>query len=140
MKQITKFKADDGTEFDDRDACAEYEQNAMRIQRIMARLPVTDIRGEGFVQLDRDAVLGVQRDLVLMFEGMYPGMKDQHTEYARNATVPAGMTLIGRYIDDCSIGPLRQAWGRLMRIDKQFREYEQPYFAIQADKRGSVNG
>ena len=91
--------------------------------------------GSDFVQQSGPVVLGVQHDLVLIFERENPNLVDHHTEWARNATVPAGMTLIGRYIDDCGPHPLNHAWNRICKMDKQFREYEQAYYAIQADKK-----
>jgi len=135
MKQITKFEAADGAEFDDEQKCLAYEQLCVRVERIMARLPKVTISGEDFVQLDGPTVLGVQCDLVLLYEGAHPGMVDRHTEYARNADRPVGMSLIGRYIDDSAERPIRAAWGRIQCIDNQFRQYEQPYYAIQANKR-----
>lgn len=137
MKQISKFQAADGAEFDDEAKCIAYEQLCVRVERIMARLPKVDIHGEDFVQHDGPTVLGVQRDLVLLYEGAHPGMVDRHTERARNADRPLGMSMIGRYIDDSAERPIRAAWWRIQRMDANFREYEQPYFAIQANRRAS---
>lgn len=38
-------------------------------------------------------------------------------------------SIIGRILDDMG-GPLNAAWGRLMCIDEQGREWPQPYFAL----------
>lgn len=134
MKSVVRFQAADGTEFGDESACAAYETLCTRVERIMARLPKVEVSGEDFVQLDGPTVIGVQHDLVLLYEGLRTDMADEHTEFARNAAVPVGMSLIGRYIDDGGPTPLRRAWGRIQRIDNQFREYEQPYYAIQANR------
>jgi hypothetical protein len=134
MKAVTRFQALDGTEFDTEEKCRHYEDICREVSDIMSELPHTEIHGEGFVKLSGPVVLSVQRKLVMLWERLHPSMVNQHTEWARNATVPAGMTLIGRYIDDCGPRPIASAWRRLMRIDSQFREYEQPYYAIRADK------
>jgi len=134
VKEIRKFVADDGTEFTSEVACLGHESLCNEIASIVSRLnPGTEKHGE-FVQQSGPVALGVQRDLVLIFERLHPKMVDHHTEWAREATRPAGMTLIGRYMDDCGPSPLYAAWHRIMRMDHQFREWDQPYFAIQADK------
>lgn len=134
MKAITKFVALDGAEFIDKDECCDYENLCEEIAGIMARLAPCDVRSTDFVQQVGPVFIGVQHDLVCIYERLNPSMKDHHTEWARNATRNAGMTLIGRYIDDGSCRPLQRAWARIMRTDHNFREYEQPYYAIQADK------
>jgi hypothetical protein len=87
-------------------------------------------RKRAFAQQSAPVFLAVQRDLVLLFEELHPRLRDHHTEWARDATEPAGLSLIGRYIDDCGPTPLRGAWYRICCTSKSFREYEQPYFAV----------
>ena len=132
MKAIVKYQALDGVEFDDKDKCCDYENLCQEISDLTASWPETKITGDGFIQQDMGTVLTVQRAMVAIFERIH--WKDHHTEWARNAEVPAGMTLIGRYVDDAGLNPERRVWGRIARLDKKFREYEQPYYAIQADK------
>lgn len=134
MKAITKYVAFDGTEFIDHTKCCDYELLCEEVAAIMARLEPCNVRGSDYVQQSGPVFLGVQHDLVVIFERERPDLKDHHTEWARNATRNAGMTLIGRYIDDAGSNPIRQAWGRIMHTDHKFREYEQAYYAIQADK------
>src|SRR5215469_2219157 len=136
MKSITKYVATDGAEFTEAAACERYEGLIKEVDAIMSRLPKVEISGEGFHQHSGPVVLGVQHDLVALYE-RYTGTIDRHTQWARHATVPAGMTLIGRYIDDGGPSPIRAAWYRIMRMDHGFREYEQPYYAIQSDKRAA---
>jgi hypothetical protein len=135
MRQVSRWIADDGTEFITPDQAIAHDKLCVEIAAIMSRLVSAEISGPGFIQQDPVAVLNVQHSLVMIFERLFPRMVDAHTEFARNATRPAGMTLIGRYMDDCAPGPLNTAWRRIMRMDSKFREYEQPYYAIQADKR-----
>lgn len=137
MKAITKFQALDGSEFDSEDACRSYESLCAEISDIMVSLPEVKICGAGHFQHEASTVLRIQRALVEIFARLHPSLNDHHVEWARRAVVPAGMTLIGRDIDDCGEAPLRAAWHRLMRMDRQFREYEQPYYAIQADRASS---
>lgn len=134
MIKIEKYRADDGTEFEDQHACVNYEDLCHEIGALMSLLAPNTIRGEDFVQQSGPTFLYVQQRLVLIYERLNPGLLDQHTEWARNATRNAGMTLIGRYIDEGHCRPLQRAWYRIMCTDHKFREYEQLYFAIQADK------
>jgi len=134
MKQIAAWIANDGTEFHSQQQCIDYEHLCVEVESIMDALPKVEIRGEGYFQHNPGVVLNAQRQIVEIFERVRPGLKDYHTEWARNATVPAGMTLIGRYIDDAGPGPIRKAWWRFQKMDRKFREYEQPYYAIMADK------
>jgi hypothetical protein len=133
MKAITKYSADDGTEFDDEGQCRSYEELCREIAGITAPWPPETIRGEVFVQRDKEQILRIQRDMVRIFERSH--WSDEHTQWARTADVPAGMSLIGRYVDDCGWKPERIVWSRIARLDRHFREYEQPFYAIQANKR-----
>ncbi|SRR6266436_2273587 len=132
MKAIVKYEANDGSEFDDPGKCSEYEGFCQEIINLTAAWPETPINGDGFVQQDKIIVLQVQRAMIDFFERIH--WKDHHTEWAKAANVPVGLTLIGRYVDDAGTNPERRIWRRIARLDKKFREYEQPYYAIQADK------
>jgi|HubBroStandDraft_3_1064219.scaffolds.fasta_scaffold267348_2 hypothetical protein len=132
MKAVTRFEALDGTIFDDKNKCVEYEALCQEIADLIAGWPEQEIRGSGFVQQDKDTVLKIQRGMAIIFERIH--WKDHHTEWAREAARPAGLSLIGRYVDDAGLTPERRVWNRLARLDARFREYEQPYYAIQADK------
>jgi hypothetical protein len=131
VKAITKFQALDGTEFDDKDKCCDYENLCQEISDLTVSWRGETIRGEGFVQQDKAIVLRVQRAMVDIFERFH--WKDARTEWAREADIPAGMSLIGRYVDDAGFGPERRVWGRIQRLDNKFREYEQPFYAIRAN-------
>ncbi len=43
--------------------------------------------------------------------------------------------IIGRYLDDSGSGTYKY-WYRFMCIDEKYREWEQPYYAINTDKEG----
>jgi hypothetical protein len=132
MRPITQYEALDGTIWSSQANCQRYENMCERISAIMSRLPDVNVEGENSVPLDKDIFISVQRDLVMLFEEY--GYTDRHTEWARNATVPAGHTLIGRYIDDATdaaLRPIARAWRRVMCVGQDFRQYSQPYYALQ---------
>lgn len=43
--------------------------------------------------------------------------------------------IIGRYLDDSGSGAYKH-WNRFMCIDEKYREWEQPYYAINFEKEG----
>ena len=43
--------------------------------------------------------------------------------------------IIGRYLDDSGSGSYKH-WYRFMCIDEKYREWEQPYYAINSEKEG----
>ena len=43
--------------------------------------------------------------------------------------------IIGRYLDDSGFG-IYKYWNRFMCIDEKYREWEQPYYAINFEKEG----
>lgn len=135
MKAIQKYQAFDGVELADADKCLDYEALCLEIHALMTPWADVTIAGAEFVQQDKYVIIPIQRAMVDIFERLH--WKDHHTEWARNADIPAGMSLIGRYVDDSGFNPERRVWGRIQRLDQNFREYEQPYYAIQADKRST---
>jgi len=46
--------------------------------------------------------------------------------------------IIGRYLDDCGNNEISKTWTRFMCIDDHYREWEQPYFAINYGKFWNV--
>lgn len=136
MDDIKPIAGDIWKELDPRPEYQRYEKLCQEIADLTADWPDHIIRGEHFIQRDKDVVLRIQRAMVDIFERIH--WRDRHTEWARNATVPAGMSLIGRYVDDSGLSPELRVWGRIARLDSKFREYEQTYYAIQADKQLGV--
>jgi hypothetical protein len=132
MKTITKWVATDGSEFADSAACLAYEKLCAEIDALMKDWPPVEVTGSAFVQQDRETVLRIQRAMVEIFERDH--WSDGHTAWAKEAQIPAGLSLIGRYVDDAGHGPELSVWRRIARIDNLFREYEQPFYAVQANK------
>ena len=137
MKQIVKFAADDGTEFHNEADARNHDALCATIIYAKSTLPKSPKSGSNqFVQHNKNIFLNYQRGIVELFQEAVPYLADnEHVLWALNSDRPAGMTLIGRYIDDAAPGPIRGAWNRIMCTDKFFREWGQPFYAIQADKQ-----
>lgn len=132
MITVTMYQVKDGSLFASYPEATAYEMLCERVEEALAMLaPRTEVEG-AFVQQAPSTFIAVQRRLVDLYA---PNGGDVHTEWARKANTPAGQTLIGRYIDDSGNRPIRAAWSRILCTDQHFREWSQPYYAIQADKR-----
>jgi hypothetical protein len=134
MEIIKKYRSDDGLEFLDERACLLHERLTVEVRERLATLhaaPTDPNSSTAYIQQRPEAVLELQSWLVAQVERasgqLFPGMKQ--------AALPIGFTIVGRYQDDCGPAAIRGAWYRLMCMDNLFREWGQPYFALQANKR-----
>jgi hypothetical protein len=135
VKPITKWQANDGFLFATEAECLAHETLCAKVNDVLSRLrsvPNTSEfwRGGGFVQQDKLTFLSVQRELAAMAHERHRGCGfDDHFEFVATTDLPAGGNLIGRLLDDAGPAPISNGWRRLVRTDRQFREWGQPYFA-----------
>lgn len=138
MKEVTCFIADDGTLFEERSGCLDYEALCFQLEGLRVRYlrdrPTSFEEGQ-CIQQESESVLAYQREVIRLAlqYGVLP-TDNANVEFGLIANRPVGLSLIGRYLDEGGNRALNKAWWRLMCMDRQFREYEQPYHAIQADK------
>lgn len=128
MQTITKYKANDGKEFNSERDAISHESLLSRIDVAMVPLGKTPkddgcdfANGGGFIQHSRLAVDLAKLALIELWDG------DQKTKDAAKISPPSH-SIIGRYLSD-SNSPIYPAWCRLLCIDSEFREWGQPYFA-----------
>lgn len=132
MKKISKFVADDGVEFFQRDECEKYEALTARIALVMSDFPAKPkddgcsfASGGGYLQHDtvtfyrvRDAILRIAKEVAPhRWIDDCIADKNAHPSY------------VARILGDYACRPLSDAWYRFMCIDSQQREWGQPYFA-----------
>ena len=136
MKTITKFKAYDGSEFDDEQKCSEYETNCRHADDIISQLyPRPDdsdfSNGNlGYIQHDPVMFLKVRQELLEQANIESPHKWiDQSIE---DTTVHPSWAF--RWISECCTGRLNRAWNRIYCTDDKFREWGQPYFRDNHDK------
>ncbi len=132
MKEIIKYVADDGLEFDDRAKCESYEAICARVQSLMSRLPAKPElpgcgfeNGGGYVQHDPEVARAVRRGLLEIANEIMP--HHWFTQSIEDETVHPSWP--GRMIGEMSERCLSSAWQRFMCMTPDFREYGQPYFA-----------
>lgn len=136
MQRIQKFKADDGAEFPTEAECLEYEALCAEIAEVMATLPKRPdddgcrfSNGHGYLQHTPEKFWPVRDALLRIGNRLMP--HKWFEQALADKTVHASWC--GRLIDETS-SPLMRAWYRVMCVDKELREWGQPYYADNPDK------
>lgn len=131
MQQITKWEADDGREFSDMDECIEYENLCDQVERIISAFPkkpendgCSFANGGGYIQLSEEVVKTTRNKLLDLI-----ATKITHNWVEESRFMNVHPSYVGRLVDECNIRPFIQAWSRISCIDKQWREWGQPYYA-----------
>ena len=135
MNTITKYQAYDGTEFREPDACLAYETNCRAADDIVSRLPerpedLDFSNGGGYIQHDPAVWHSVRRDLLIQANKECP--LAWFTQSLENTDADPGGAARG--IDECCTKRLRDAWHRIWCTDKTYREWGQPYYALNPGK------
>lgn len=142
MKKIAKYVADDGSEFTSERKCREYEAHCKRVAQILKPLgPLPNLpacgfaNGDGYIQHDEQTFMKARVELLeqakkftthkWIQESIDKGM-DAHSSYA------------ARIIQECTTTALDRAWCRIQCVDRQFREWGQPYYAEHPEKAKQV--
>jgi hypothetical protein len=132
MREISKYVADDGTEFGSKESCQSYEATCADIAAIMAKLPaIPHLRGcgfqngDGYIQHSPEAVEAARLALLRIANQIMP-----HKWFDQSiADLNAHSSWAGRLISEMSNKALRNAWYRFECMTPDFREFGQPYFA-----------
>lgn len=125
----TKYKAEDGTIFDQISKCQSYEQQCLQIDYIMAFMGLEPedpscrfANGGGYIQHSIEEV-NKARTAIMKLGMAILNIKDSPGEY-----------MIGRAFDDNNNKALYNAWKRLWCCDAQGREWGQMYYALNPEK------
>lgn len=134
MKSITKYVANDGTEFNTKADCLRHEALIVEIDEIMSDLPelpkedgCSFANGSGYIQ-HKAVTFFMVRERLLKIAKRFTDHKwiDQSIESPRTTHA----SWAGRIIDECCPRPLSRAWHRIYCTNVQsLREYGQPYYA-----------
>lgn len=144
MKPVTKYEAEDGKVFDSEFDCVAYEKRSARIAEVVSKLqpiPKNDgcefTNGGGYVQQLPAVVVSVRVALLKIAQeaSTHKWLQESIDD------ISADPSWAARIISECDSTPLHKAWLRIMCIDKQFREWGQPFYALhpeQADNQSPV--
>jgi hypothetical protein len=136
MKTQTVFVANDGSRFDTELAALKYETLLVEIKEAMKPLgsvPRNVKDGKGWVQHKQTNVLQAKRAILKLCLPVFKGFDDLYKAAKDNPDSVHPMGLAGRVLDD-SNSPLSTPWHRFCCIDSEWREHQQPYFAINGPK------
>lgn len=128
MKEITLYQARDGHRFDKRSDCANHEWLLDKIDALSVLLPAIPegcdfLNGKGYLQHNPEKLEKYRLGLLDLIE-----KKIDHSWVKQTRDKKAHPSYLARLLDE-SASPLGNAWNRLLTIDKQGREWGQPYYA-----------
>lgn len=142
MKKITKYVADDGSEFNSLDECEKYELHCKHVSDVMKGLGETPelpgcgfSNGDGYLQHEEKTFMDVRTKLLEIAKQFTDHKWIQQTI---DKGLDAHPSYAGRIIDECTTSPLRRAWYRIMCVDTKFREWGQPYYANYPEQAKNV--
>lgn len=128
MKQITKFQANDGSEFLTEKECQDWEAYLLVAAAVDQILPKKELNSTEFIQHSPTQVQG-------FLTGMAQLVKMRHGQKYADMLIDNRHGFIGRYIDDSGDRVLGKLMYRLLSIDFKCREWQQIYFANEANKK-----
>jgi hypothetical protein len=137
MKKITKYRANDGSEWDTYKDALVREHMIDFVDSAMAKLKTTpgDSNWEGYVQHDKNTIFQCKKELfeIANQEGVLKWWIDsqinEHGKTVNELIEACHPSWFGRMLDG-GHAPLSVAYRRLMCIDDLYREWNQPYYAI----------
>lgn len=143
ITEITRYVADDKSEFDNRAAADKYCEQADLVARLMSELlPKPEgcdfSNGHGYIQHDAELLKAVWNGLLdYAAQFLMP-----HAWLAESQDLAADASWVGRLIGEWGHKALGDAWYRMQCIDRRTaKEYGQPYFALHPNeaKGGCLN-
>lgn len=140
MKTLTKYQADDGTEFANEADCITHESLCAEVDALMNLLPQKpDLpgcafeNGGGYIQHDEATFLAVRKGLLEIANRISP-----HKWFDQSIADPdIDPSWAGRIIGECC-PPVERAWRRIGCIDTRFREWGQPYYRTHPHKAEQI--
>ncbi len=140
MKSITKYEANDGSQWNTADKAIERDSLLIVLDeasRLLKPHP-SDCNFEGYIQQNRESVLDYKRILMRIAKKYAYGTIGKEGEerciWDMDPKEVHPLSIAGRFIDDSNCQPLNSAWRRLCCMDDKFREFNQPFYVINPDK------
>ena len=140
MRKIQRFQAKDGSEFKTEDECIAYEKLCDEVTKVMKTLPPIPeddgckfANGGGYIQHDAGK-LEIARVAILKIGQRFIKDPSWLQQTIDNPTIDRSWA--SRLISEACPSPVKDAWGRFRCIDKQNREWGQPYYANNPDEAG----
>lgn len=141
MKSLTVYIVNDGLQFDTECQALAHDAMIEKVKQAMLPLGKTPRKvedGKGWVQHSKESYRTVHHDLIKLAIPLFKGCDNAFVAAAKNnpdSIHPLGVA--GRIISECD-SPIDDGWRRLGCIDSQYREHQQPYFAINGPDKDHV--
>ena len=143
MKKIIKWKSIDGKEFYSKVECSEYEVLINLVKKVIEPLgskpEITGCgfeNGKGYLQHTREKIEKVTRDLLRLIENEIDHeLIKQTIENPIEKHISWAASLVSGY---SKFDPVSKGLYRLQCVDEYFREWGQPYFALNPEKGEQV--
>lgn len=137
--QVSKWKSPDGVEFSSPEECAKYEQTLDAVGsalRLLGKRPdgCDFTNGSGWIQHSKEEVEAVRHRLVEISRPRLQWWFDDCKERHGHEPVNAHPSWFARVLDG-SVPCLERGWYRLMCIDSEFKEWGQPFYAMNPNDR-----
>lgn len=129
MRAILKFKANDGSEWDDEAAAIKRDKLVEKVDAAMkplGKVPEAVEDGKGWLQHNLEVVYKAKDDILDICREQ--GLHEHYPVFNEQGRKCHALSVIGRILDDYH-DPLSKAWSRFARIDEKGREHQQCYFA-----------
>ena len=144
MKAITMFEANDGSRWDNAEQALEREALIGRVE--WATLPLGEMpklpgcgfeNGGGFKRHKPKDVDEAKRRLIELTRPLLASWFETQTQMGRDNFMDTHPSWFLRLLDG-SAPPLEMAWRRITCIDKESREWGQPYYATHPNEAKQV--
>jgi hypothetical protein len=146
MKPITKYLSEDGSEFKTEATCLKHEKLVAKIKEVMSVIPPAPkdkhckfANGGGYIQHDKakveEAINGLMR---LCWNDLEKDWEKWAKVIAEEGAFKYRHSVLVRIMDEGIGGPVNDAFYRFGRFDDQYREWGQPYYALNPDKGTQV--
>jgi len=137
MQVVTRYKANDGSEWQSEDDCKSRDSMIAEVALAMSTLKATptDCNWKGYVQQDANTVKRCKETLFAIAnrEGVLKWwidrQKQEHGKTDADLICNTHASWFGRMLDG-GHDPLGRAYSRLCAIDADSREWNQPYYAM----------
>ena len=134
MKEVVRYKANDGDEFNSKNACLKHEEKLRvikKLNKILCKKPVDKdcsfANGSGYIQHTVQNFISESCKALKVYEG-----KDPAKRWKEN---PRGW--VGRYLCDGG-SEFAALWSRISCIDPLNREWGQPYYVLHPNEAKQI--
>lgn len=144
--KVTNYMAEDGKIFNDEMACLAHEQLCRELDEILSILPPRPSstscafeNGEGYIQHDSADFVKAKNDILNLVLEYVDGSRASETikiviDESWYMSGRPYVNHVTRSISNYCPGVIQHAWYRFNCTDGSFREWGQPYYAVNPEK------